>query len=140
MTNDVIIIGTGQAGPFLAQRLAGAEMKVAIIEHKLLGGTCVNTGCILTKAMVASAYAAHMVCRAADFGGPRSPVGWFGSVRRRSALARGYSAECWCHRQKCTHRFDAEHRSQAALLRARQSIREWRKKATRVVQQSGGET
>ncbi len=70
MTNtyDAIIIGTGQAGPFLAQRLAGAGMKVAIIERKLFGGTCVNTGCIPTKTMVASAYAAHMVRRAADFG------------------------------------------------------------------------
>jgi pyruvate/2-oxoglutarate dehydrogenase complex dihydrolipoamide dehydrogenase (E3) component len=70
MTNtyDAIIIGTGQAGPFLAQRLAGAGMKVAIIERKLFGGTCVNTGCIPTKTMVASAYAAHMVRRGADFG------------------------------------------------------------------------
>ena len=70
MTNrfDAIIIGTGQAGPFLAKRLAGAGMKVAIIERKLFGGTCVNTGCIPTKTMVASAYAAHMARRAADFG------------------------------------------------------------------------
>jgi pyruvate/2-oxoglutarate dehydrogenase complex dihydrolipoamide dehydrogenase (E3) component len=67
-TYDAIIIGTGQAGPFLAQRLAGAGMKVAIIERKLFGGTCVNTGCTPTKAMVASAHAAHMVRRAADFG------------------------------------------------------------------------
>jgi pyruvate/2-oxoglutarate dehydrogenase complex dihydrolipoamide dehydrogenase (E3) component len=43
-------------------------MKVAVVERKLFGGTCVNTGCIPTKAMVASAYAAHMVRRAADFG------------------------------------------------------------------------
>jgi pyruvate/2-oxoglutarate dehydrogenase complex dihydrolipoamide dehydrogenase (E3) component len=68
ITYDAIIIGTGQAGPFLAQRLAKAGMKVAIIERKLFGGTCVNTGCIPTKTMVASAYAAHMVRRAADFG------------------------------------------------------------------------
>ena len=67
-TYDAIIIGTGQAGPFLAGRLAGAGMKVAILERKLFGGTCVNTGCIPTKTMVASAYAAHMVRRAADFG------------------------------------------------------------------------
>ena len=65
---DAIIIGTGQAGPFLAQRLARAGMKVAIIERKLFGGTCVNTGCTPTKTMVASAYAAHMVRRAAEFG------------------------------------------------------------------------
>ena len=67
-TFDAIIIGTGQAGPFLAQRLAGAGMNVAVIERKLFGGTCVNTGCVPTKTMVASAYAAHMVRRAADFG------------------------------------------------------------------------
>src|SRR3954471_21477222 len=65
---DAIIIGTGQAGPPLAQRLTAAGMKVAIIERKLFGGTCVNTGCIPTKAMVASAYAAHMARRGSDFG------------------------------------------------------------------------
>ena len=67
-TYDAIVIGTGQAGPPLAQRLARAGMKVAIIERKLFGGTCINTGCTPTKAMVASAHAAHMVRRAADFG------------------------------------------------------------------------
>jgi pyruvate/2-oxoglutarate dehydrogenase complex dihydrolipoamide dehydrogenase (E3) component len=65
---DAIIIGTGQAGPSLANRLAAAGMKVAIVERKLFGGTCVNTGCIPTKSMVASAYAAHLARRAADFG------------------------------------------------------------------------
>jgi pyruvate/2-oxoglutarate dehydrogenase complex dihydrolipoamide dehydrogenase (E3) component len=65
---DAIIIGTGQAGPSLARRLAAAGMKVAIIERGLFGGTCVNTGCIPTKTMVASAYAAHMARRGADFG------------------------------------------------------------------------
>src|SRR6516164_7312253 len=65
---DAIIIGTGQAGPSLAGRLAGAGMKVAIVERKLFGGTCVNTGCIPTKTMVASAYAVQMARRAADFG------------------------------------------------------------------------
>ena len=67
-TYDAIIIGTGQAGPSLARRLAGAGQKVAVIERHLFGGTCVNTGCIPTKTMVASAYAAHMVQRAAEFG------------------------------------------------------------------------
>jgi pyruvate/2-oxoglutarate dehydrogenase complex dihydrolipoamide dehydrogenase (E3) component len=65
---DAIIIGTGQAGPFLAQRLTSAGINVAIIERKLFGGTCVNTGCIPTKTLVASAYAAHMTRRASDFG------------------------------------------------------------------------
>jgi pyruvate/2-oxoglutarate dehydrogenase complex dihydrolipoamide dehydrogenase (E3) component len=65
---DAIIIGTGQAGPALAQRLAAAGRKVAIIERKLFGGTCVNTGCTPTKTLVASAYAAHVARRAADYG------------------------------------------------------------------------
>jgi pyruvate/2-oxoglutarate dehydrogenase complex dihydrolipoamide dehydrogenase (E3) component len=65
---DAIIIGAGQAGPSLAKRLSDAGMSIAVIERHLFGGTCVNTGCIPTKAMVASAYAAHMARRAADFG------------------------------------------------------------------------
>src|SRR6201982_3096252 len=65
---DAIIIGTGQAGPGLARRLAGAGWKVAIVERKLFGGTCVNTGCTPTKTLVASAYAAHAARRAADYG------------------------------------------------------------------------
>jgi pyruvate/2-oxoglutarate dehydrogenase complex dihydrolipoamide dehydrogenase (E3) component len=65
---DAIIIGTGQSGPALAARLAGAGLQVAIIERKLFGGTCVNTGCIPTKTLVASAYAAHLARRAAEYG------------------------------------------------------------------------
>ncbi len=65
---DAIIIGTGQAGPPLAGRLVKAGMKVAIIERKLFGGTCVNTGCIPTKTLIASAHAAHLARRASDFG------------------------------------------------------------------------
>jgi len=65
---DAIIIGTGQSGPSLAGRLAGAGMKVAIIERQLFGGTCVNTGCIPTKALVASARAAYIARRSSDFG------------------------------------------------------------------------
>jgi pyruvate/2-oxoglutarate dehydrogenase complex dihydrolipoamide dehydrogenase (E3) component len=65
---DAIMIGTGQASPLLTRRLTAAGMKVAIIERKLFGGTCVNTGCIPTKTMIASAYAAHMGRRAAEFG------------------------------------------------------------------------
>jgi pyruvate/2-oxoglutarate dehydrogenase complex dihydrolipoamide dehydrogenase (E3) component len=67
-TYDAIIIGTGQAGPSLARRFSKAGMSVAVIERHLFGGTCVNTGCTPTKAMVASAYAAHMARRARDFG------------------------------------------------------------------------
>ncbi len=65
---DAIIIGTGQAGPSLAQRMTREGMKTAIIERKLFGGTCVNVGCIPTKALVASARAAHMARRGNDFG------------------------------------------------------------------------
>lgn len=65
---DAIIIGTGQAGPSLAGRLTAAGMSVAIIERKHVGGTCVNTGCMPTKALVASAYAAHLARRASDYG------------------------------------------------------------------------
>src|SRR5271157_3876652 len=65
---DAIVIGTGQAGPSLALRLAGAGMKVAVVERNLIGGTCVNTGCTPTKTLVASAYAAHVARRAAEYG------------------------------------------------------------------------
>ncbi len=68
LSYDAIIIGTGQAGPSLAGRLAAAGMKTAIIERKLFGGTCVNTGCIPTKAMVASAYTARVARRAQEYG------------------------------------------------------------------------
>ena len=63
---DAAIIGTGQAGPSLANRLTQAGMRVAVIEQGRFGGTCVNNGCIPTKTLVASAYAAHMVARAAE--------------------------------------------------------------------------
>jgi len=66
---DAIIIGTGQAGPALAARLSDSGMKVAVTERKLFGGTCVNTGCVPTKTLVASAYAAHLARRAAEYGG-----------------------------------------------------------------------
>ncbi|MCV7054473.1 FAD-containing oxidoreductase [Mycolicibacterium gilvum] len=65
---DAIIIGAGQAGPPLAARLTAAGQTVAVIERKLVGGTCVNYGCIPTKTLVASAHAAHLARRGADFG------------------------------------------------------------------------
>lgn len=65
---DAIIVGAGQAGPPLAGRLTAAGQKVAVIERKLVGGTCVNSGCIPTKTLVASAHAAHIARRSTDFG------------------------------------------------------------------------
>lgn len=65
---DAIIIGTGQAGPSLAGRLTDAGRKVAVVERHLFGGTCVNTGCIPTKTLVASARAAHVARRGAEYG------------------------------------------------------------------------
>ncbi len=65
---DALIIGAGQAGPALAERLTSAGLRVALVERKHFGGTCVNTGCMPTKALVASAHAAHLARRAADYG------------------------------------------------------------------------
>jgi pyruvate/2-oxoglutarate dehydrogenase complex dihydrolipoamide dehydrogenase (E3) component len=63
---DSIVIGTGQAGPALAARLAQSGRKTAILERKLFGGTCVNVGCIPTKTLIASARVAHLARRAAQ--------------------------------------------------------------------------
>ncbi len=71
---DAIVVGAGQAGPPMAARLAAAGRTVALIERERLGGTCVNTGCTPTKTLVASAYAAHLARRAADFGVSAGPV------------------------------------------------------------------
>ncbi|KAA0970463.1 FAD-containing oxidoreductase [Aureimonas fodinaquatilis] len=82
---DAIIIGAGQAGPPLAGRLTSAGMRVALIERHLIGGTCVNTGCTPTKALVASARVAHMARRAAEFG---VEIGGDISVSMRAVSAR----------------------------------------------------
>ena len=81
---DALIVGAGQAGPSLAVRLAKAGRKTALIERHLLGGTCVNTGCTPTKALVASAHAAHIARRGSDFGVKTGPV----SVDMRAVKAR----------------------------------------------------
>ncbi|RUV24787.1 FAD-binding protein, partial [Mesorhizobium sp. M1A.T.Ca.IN.004.03.1.1] len=65
---DAIVIGAGQAGPFLAARMVEKGMKVALIERKFLGGTCVNAGCMPTKTLVASARAAHVARSGAAYG------------------------------------------------------------------------
>jgi pyruvate/2-oxoglutarate dehydrogenase complex dihydrolipoamide dehydrogenase (E3) component len=107
ITYDAIIIGTGQAGPSLAGRLSAAGMKTAIIERSFFGGTCVNTGCIPTKAMVASAYAVHLARRAADFGFSTGPVTVdMAAVKaRKDKISGGSSAsvERWLRgMQNCT--------------------------------------
>ncbi|HEY6854880.1 MAG TPA: FAD-containing oxidoreductase [Mycobacterium sp.] len=71
---DAIVVGAGQAGPPLAGRLTAAGKTVAVVERKLIGGTCVNTGCIPTKTLVASAQAAHLARRGAAFGGGTGAV------------------------------------------------------------------
>ncbi|QUR67941.1 FAD-containing oxidoreductase [Mycobacterium spongiae] len=72
---DAIIVGAGQAGPSLAGRLTAAGQRVAMVERKLFGGTCVNTGCIPTKTLVASAHAAHVARRGAEYGVGTGSVG-----------------------------------------------------------------
>ncbi len=71
---DAIVIGTGQSGPSLAERMTKNGMRVAVIERGKFGGTCVNTGCVPTKTLVASAYVAHMARRAAEYGVNVGPV------------------------------------------------------------------
>ena len=93
MNYDALIIGSGQAGPFLAVRLAAAGMAVALIEREHLGGTCVNDGCTPTKTLVASARTAHMARRAAEFGitigGPAGgPAGGSVGVDMKAVKAR----------------------------------------------------
>ena len=83
-TFDSIVVGAGQAGPSLAGRLTKSGRNVALIERKLFGGTCVNTGCIPTKAMVASAYVAHKAAQATDYGVIAGPV----SVDMKAVKAR----------------------------------------------------
>ena len=120
-TYDAIVIGTGQAGPSLAAALAGAGMDTAIVERHRFGGTCVNVGCIPTKALVASARAAHVARRAADFGVVIDGAVGVDMARvkaRKDAIARKSEAgvERWLRSlANCTvyhghARFEAAHR------------------------------
>src|SRR5437764_8888437 len=79
---DAIIIGDGQAGGPLSTALAGAGRTVAVIEREHAGGTCINVGCTPTKTMVASARAAYLARRSADYGVHTAPV-WVDMVRVR---------------------------------------------------------
>ena len=71
---DAIIIGTGQAGPSLAERLSKTGMHVSVIERGHFGGTCVNNGCTPTKTLIASAYVARLAKRAVEYGVEVGPV------------------------------------------------------------------
>ena len=120
-TYDAIVIGTGQAGPSLAAELSAAGMRTAVIERHLFGGTCVNVGCIPTKALVASARAAHVARRAADFGvviGGDVGVDMARVKARKDAIVRrsATGVERWMKSlANCTvyqghGRFDGDHR------------------------------
>jgi pyruvate/2-oxoglutarate dehydrogenase complex dihydrolipoamide dehydrogenase (E3) component len=104
---DAIVIGAGQAGPPLAGRLTESGMKVALIERDKFGGTCVNTGCMPTKTLVASAYAAHLARRGADYGVTLDQVRIdMRKVRSRAAAVSANSSrnvESWLRNMKgCT--------------------------------------
>jgi len=105
---DAIIVGAGQAGPSLAGRLAQAGRKVAIVERKLFGGTCVNTGCIPTKTLVASAYVAHKARTAKAYGidvaGPVSTDMKAVKARKDSVLLKSRNGiESWLRgMENCT--------------------------------------
>src|SRR5215469_14547633 len=92
---DAIVIGSGQAGPSLTARLTGAGMSVAFIEREHFGGTCVNDGCIPTKTLVASAQAAFVARRHADYGVTiGGPIGVdMRAVRARKDAVVGASVE-----------------------------------------------
>ena len=118
---DAIVIGTGQAGPSLAAELSAAGMRTAVVERHRFGGTCVNVGCIPTKALVASARAAHVARRAADFGvviGGDVGVDMARVKKRKDAIVRrsATGVERWmkslanCTVYRGHGRFDGDHR------------------------------
>jgi pyruvate/2-oxoglutarate dehydrogenase complex dihydrolipoamide dehydrogenase (E3) component len=120
-TYDALIIGAGQAGPPLAGRLTAAGMSIALIERKLFGGTCVNTGCIPTKTLVASAYTAHLARRAAEYGvgvpGPVAVDMKAVKARKDAVLMRSrHGVESWLEgMERCT-----VYRGQARFLSPRE--------------------
>ncbi len=67
-TFDVLIIGGGKAGKSLAADLGRGGQDVALVERGMIGGTCINVGCIPSKALVKSAKVAELVARAGTFG------------------------------------------------------------------------
>lgn len=101
---DSVIVGAGQAGPFLAARLTGAGHTVALIERKLIGGTCVNYGCIPTKTLAASAHTAHLARRGPDYGiGTGRITVDMGTVKARKDQVSGddrHKVESWLEGMK----------------------------------------
>jgi pyruvate/2-oxoglutarate dehydrogenase complex dihydrolipoamide dehydrogenase (E3) component len=108
---DAIVIGTGTAGSYLAERLARSGMKVAAIKRELVGGTCLNVGCTPTKTLVASAYAAHMPRRGCELGvqvdGPVA-VDMKRVKARKDAVVAPRQAGLEAHDAHPSHRFGAD--------------------------------
>ncbi len=105
---DAIVIGAGQAGPALAARLGAEGLRTAIIERKLLGGTCVNVGCIPTKTLVGSARAIHMARRGGEYGvqfgrRARSTCGPSRRARTASSGSRATASTAWIAGMKNVH-------------------------------------
>src|SRR5260221_2353338 len=97
-TFDAIVIGAGQAGPALCARLDKEGLKTALIERKLLGGTCVNNGCVPTKTLIASARAAHMARRGADYGFSVEKLEIdMGAIKRRKDGVVKHSTDALAH-------------------------------------------
>lgn len=88
-TYDAVIIGGGQAGVPLAYALAGNGWKVALVERKHIGGSCVNFGCIPTKAAIASARVAHLARRGKEFGLhiPKVEIDFKAVLKRAKSIA-----------------------------------------------------
>ncbi len=110
---DAIVIGTGQAGPALCARLDREGLKTVVIERKLIGGTCVNNGCIPTKTLIASAHAAHVARRGGEYG--------FYGGRDPGRHARGQGAQGWGGQAVLGRpdRLDRRHEERDARARAR---------------------
>ncbi|WP_313437762.1 FAD-containing oxidoreductase [Novosphingobium sp.] len=126
---DAIIIGAGQAGPSLAGRLAAAGQNVAIIERHLVGGTCVNTGCMPTKTLVASAYAAHLARRGADYGVNTGPIAIdMARVHARTSAvaagARGRNEKWLSEMERCTLIYGHARFENARIMRVGEELLE----------------
>lgn len=91
MNFDLIVVGGGMAGLPLANKAAYNGLETALVEREVLGGTCLNRGCIPTKAMIASAAVAHTVRRAGEYGIRAAPpeVDLGAVVDRKDRIVKG---------------------------------------------------